>query len=65
MLTYEQIKEALTYCEGCHAQINEEIFEYIDNLKTENQRLTDENERLNMYKGDGWGYISFLEFIKT
>lgn len=54
MLTYEELKEALSYCG-----------EYIDNLKAENQRLTEENKRLSIYKGDGWGYVSFMEFIKN
>ena len=65
MLTYEELKEAFSYCSGCHAQINEEIFEYIDNLKAENQRLTEENKRLSIYKSDGWSYVLVLEFIKN
>lgn len=35
------------------------------NLKAEIERLTEENKKVSAYIGNGWGYVSFLEFVKN
>ena len=36
-----------------------------DHSLAEIERLTEENKKVSAYMGNGWGYVSFLEFVKN
>lgn len=72
------LKESKFFIENALNLINRQKAE-IDNLKIELQamrnaangykaeveRLTEENKIVSVYIGNGWGYVSFLEFVKN
>ena len=37
----------------------------INRQKAEIDRLTEENKKVSAYIGNGWGYVSFLEFVNS
>ena len=41
------------------------LVKLVDLQKEENERLSEENKKIKCYIGNGWGYVSFLEFIKS
>ena len=42
-----------------------DALDLINRQKAENERLTEENKKVSAYIGSGWGYVSFLEFVKN
>jgi hypothetical protein len=77
-MTDNEIIKALEYCivRKCHKCPAKAMFcsanipmafalDLINCQKAEIERLTEENKKVSAYIGNGWGYVSFLEFVKT
>ena len=43
----------------------DEFVRTINQQNAEIERLTEENKKVSAYMGNGWGYVSFLEFVKN
>ena len=49
----------------CFDLMQTDILDLINRQKAEIERLTEENQKVSAYIGNGWGYVSFLEFVKN
>lgn len=49
----------------CIDVLGKNALDLITRKKAEIERLTEENKKVSAYIGNGWGYVSFLEFVKN
>ena len=65
-IEFDTMPNGMSYDQlSCDEWLKKDALDLINRQKAEIERLTEENKKVSAYIGDGWGYVSFLEFAKN